>query len=75
MSLNESTLTGIVRPAPTKPVSSTTASLAGLRIPIPRLQQWAPRGVIFYSALNWLGKSHYDANNVRQSFKSVHGWL
>ena len=66
MSLNESTLTGIVRPAPTKPVSSTTASLAGLRIPIPRLQQWAPAW--FYSALNWLGKSYYDANNVRQSF-------
>ncbi len=34
--------------------------------PILRPQQFAPAW--FYSALSWLGKSYYDASNVRQSF-------
>src|SRR5258708_4670361 len=29
-------------------------------------QQWAPAW--FYSALNWLGKTYFDANNVEQQF-------
>ncbi len=39
--------------------------------PIPRPQQLAPAW--FYSALNLLGKSYYDANNVQQSFNSFMG--
>jgi hypothetical protein len=35
-------------------------------IPPPRFEAWAPAW--FYSALNWLGKSYYDASNVSQSF-------
>jgi hypothetical protein len=33
-----------------------------------QVQQWAPAW--FYSALNWLDKSYYDASNVLQSFSS-----
>ncbi len=32
----------------------------------PLAQSWAPAW--FYSALNWLGNSYYDASNVQQSF-------
>ena len=38
------------------------------RVPRPIAYAWAPAW--FYSALNWLGKSYYDASNVQQSFNS-----
>ena len=47
------------RPAPSK-ISH------GPRKPGP--QVWAPAW--FYSALHWLGKSYYDANNVQQRFNA-----
>ena len=61
------TVSGIVRPAP-KVVGTPTQIGLGPRIPFPRVQQWAPAW--FYSALNWLGKMYYDANNVAQIFSS-----
>ena len=61
------TVSGIVRPAP-KVVGTPTQIGLGPRIPFPRVQQWAPAW--FYSALNWLGKTYYDANNVAQIFSS-----
>jgi len=59
-------VSGIVRPAPKGPVLSGREKLMGQRIRIPQRQQWAPAW--FYSALNWLGKTYYDANNVPQAF-------
>jgi hypothetical protein len=59
-------VSGIVRPAPKGSVLSASEKLIGQRIRIPLRQQWAPAW--FYSALNWLGKTYYDANNVPQRF-------
>ena len=50
-------------------ISSTEASPINTVFrssPVLRPQQFAPAW--FYSALNWLGKSYYDASNVQQSF-------
>jgi hypothetical protein len=61
-------VSGIVRPAPTRSVLRAREELIGHGIPFTRLQQWAPAWL--YSALNWLGKTYYDANHVAQSFNS-----
>jgi hypothetical protein len=55
----------IVRRAPTSAAKSSAQQFKTNLISRPFLQ-WAPAW--FYSALNWLGKSYYDANNVAQSF-------
>ncbi len=60
---------GIVKPATSKTKNSRTIQkIAGQQVPILLPQQHAPAW--FYSALNWLGKTYYDANNVLQSFNS-----
>lgn len=57
----------IVVPAPAPSIQPILPKfVGGGPFPIPRLQSWAPAW--FYSALNWLGKSYLDANNVPQSF-------
>jgi hypothetical protein len=56
---------GIVVPGP-KASSKLASRLTVNRIPLPGLQPFAPAW--FYSALNWLGKTYYDANNVAQGF-------
>ncbi len=63
MAQAEANASQIVSAAPV--VARTSMTLTGT-IPILQLQQWAPAW--FYSALNWLGKSYVDANNVGQSF-------
>ncbi len=57
----------IVLPAPNASAQRINPSLFGIGLPRFLPQQWAPAW--FYSALNWLGKTYYDANNVpQQSF-------
>src|ERR1051325_341410 len=68
MADNRPDIGGIVRPAPKESMTGAGKTLLGKRIPIQRLQQWAPAW--FYSALNWLGKTYYDANNSAQSFNT-----
>ena len=62
----ETSVNKIAVPAPTQAVP--VASVIGIIRPIPIFipQAWAPAW--FYSALNWLGKSYFDASNVRQTF-------
>ena len=64
--IRAASVTGIVRPAPKASELPALENLIGQRIRFPRPLQWAPAW--FYSALNWLGKTYYDANNVAQSF-------
>jgi len=59
---------GIARPAPNTNVLRAREKLVSDRGLIARPQQWAPAW--FYSALNWLGKTYYDANHAAQSFNS-----
>ena len=56
----------IVLPAPQLAVQPPPLRYVAEPFPRLTLQQWAPAW--FYSALNWLGKSYYDASNVQQSF-------
>jgi hypothetical protein len=58
----------IALPAPNDQVPGTGGQLIGRKfpVPIPLPQLWAPAW--FYSALNWLGQTYVDANNVEQSF-------
>jgi hypothetical protein len=63
MAQSEAKASQIVSAAPV--TERTGISLTG-SIPIYYLQEWAPAW--FYSALNWLGKSYIDANNVEQAF-------
>ena len=58
----------IVRPAPTPVVQLPPPQFIGIGRPFPGPipQAWAPAW--FYSALNWLGKTYFDASNVEQSF-------
>jgi hypothetical protein len=64
----EASVNQIVLPAP-KPVVETALSEGIFRpIPINLPQVWAPAW--FYSALNWLGKSYYDASNAERRFCS-----
>ena len=46
-------------------------SLKYIPRPLPRRQAWAPAW--FYSALNFLGRSYYDANNTAQRFAQYLG--
>ncbi|HVH76575.1 MAG TPA: hypothetical protein VM755_16790 [Stellaceae bacterium] len=56
----------IVLPLPEPPAPLPPPRFVGRPPPGPVAQQWAPAW--FYSALNWLGKSYYDAGNARQVF-------
>ena len=58
----------IVLPAPKGSVPRTNPKLTNTGVPNLGVQQWAPAW--FYSALNWLGKTYYDANNAAQIFNS-----
>lgn len=58
----------IVRPAPQAPVLTPLPIFTIGKTPVQGPQEWAPAW--FYSALNWLGKSYYDASFVRQSFST-----
>ena len=58
----------IVLPAPKGSVPRTNPKLTNTGVPNLGAQQWAPAW--FYSALNWLGKTYYDANNAAQIFNS-----
>lgn len=68
MDKKSSNVSRIVLPAPEESVLRAGERLIRQRIPIhiPRPLPWAPAW--FYSALNWLGKTYYDANNLEQSF-------
>ena len=63
MAQAEATASQIVNAASV--VARTGMAVTGT-IPLIPLRQWAPAW--FYSALNWLGKSYVDANNVGQAF-------
>ena len=58
----------IVIPAPKPVVQPPPPQFIARPLPRPVVQQWAPAW--FYSALNWLGKSYYDASNVPQTFNA-----
>jgi hypothetical protein len=61
-------VSGIVRPAPSANVLRAREKLVRDRGIIARPQEWAPAW--FYSALNWLGKTYYDANHATQNFSN-----
>ncbi len=62
----EATANTIVLPAPSQEVQTLPPRFIVGQLPVTLVQSWAPAW--FYSALNWLGKSYYDASNVQQSF-------
>ena len=57
----------IMLPAPKSGTQSSSPQAIHKLPPVLRLQ-WAPAW--FYSALEWLGKVYYDANNTAQSFNT-----
>ena len=63
---NSSNVNRIVTPAPKATAQRINSKLSRIRVPRFAPQQWAPAW--FYSALNWLGKTYYDANNTAQTF-------
>src|ERR1700722_18066902 len=56
----------IVIPAPTPVVQPLPPQYIATQFPPQEVQEWAPAW--FYSALNWLGQSYYDASNAPQNF-------
>ncbi|SPE36931.1 hypothetical protein SBA3_2530003 [Candidatus Sulfopaludibacter sp. SbA3] len=68
MNIKNDNVSQIVLPVARPAVEPPPAKFVVKQIPKPRFQQWAPAW--FYSALNWLGKSYYDASNVLQMFNS-----
>lgn len=58
----------IVLPAPEQVAQPSSQQFANKPFPWPHMQLWAPAW--FYSAINWLGKSYYDASKVQQKFNS-----
>lgn len=60
-------VTHIVLPAAKSGAPFFPGNDLGISFPRPR-SQWAPAW--FYSALNWLNKTYYDANSVAQSFNN-----
>lgn len=62
------TVNKIVLPTPAPDVEKRPLLRFGGPVFQPAPLQWAPAW--FYSALNWLGKSYYDASNVQQTFNN-----
>jgi hypothetical protein len=58
----------IVLPAPEQVAQPSSQQFANKPFPWPHMQLWAPAW--FYSAINWLGKSYYDASKVQQKLNS-----
>jgi hypothetical protein len=64
----EPSVSQIVLPASAPTGKPLPQQYIGRSFPRPVFMEWAPAW--FYSALNWLGKSYYDASSVQQSFSS-----
>ena len=62
----EANVSQIVLQTPEPVLQEPPLRYIGRPFPRPTAQAWAPAW--FYSALNWLGKSYFDAGNVPQSF-------